>query len=418
MDLSQHWHACAELLQRYHHYWQTAAFKAADLSQLPVCLEQPQLLKALQALNDSELESLQGDDEKLLQFIQPHWPQAKAIAELIQVPAADALTPAINDARLKQLNQAIPGRKWQQLQAFSAALSPDKGNGEFIDCCCGKGHLSRFVAEQYRRPVLGLELDADLVEQARGLSTKLNLADCRFHRCDVLSADLRRELGATSGEAAGHLIALHACGFLHHSLLKRASENKLARISIAPCCYHKLFSKAQTHYPFLSQQAHRANFSTLDQLSFEHVRSSVRQAVTINARQRQQSQQLQAWRLGFDLLQRKLSSSDNYLNTPSVSSKLLTQGFEAFCRYLAEQKQLPLPRGIDYQHFEDAGRQRYAQVVRLDLVRMAFRRLLELCLVLDQACYLEEQGYRVELRRFCSTELTPRNLILNAWRQG
>ena len=53
-------------------------------------------------------------------------------------------------------------------------------------------------------------------------------------------------------------------------------------------------------------------------------------------------------------------------------------------------------------------------VTALDLVRHQFRRLLELWLVLDRALYLAEQGYRVEVGEFCSRELSPRNLLIDA----
>ena len=54
----------------------------------------------------------------------------------------------------------------------------------------------------------------------------------------------------------------------------------------------------------------------------------------------------------------------------------------------------------------------------LELVRHLFRRPLELWLVLDYAVFLEEQGYRVRLGTFCDRQLTPRNLMLDAVREG
>ena len=49
-------------------------------------------------------------------------------------------------------------------------------------------------------------------------------------------------------------------------------------------------------------------------------------------------------------------------------------------------------------------------------LRHLFRRPLELWMVLDYAVFLEEQGYRVRLGRFCARELTPRNLLVDAVR--
>ena len=53
---------------------------------------------------------------------------------------------------------------------------------------------------------------------------------------------------------------------------------------------------------------------------------------------------------------------------------------------------------------------------RLESVRLAFRRPLELWLVCDMAVYLEQHGCRVNLGSFCTPSITPRNLLLSARR--
>ena len=53
---------------------------------------------------------------------------------------------------------------------------------------------------------------------------------------------------------------------------------------------------------------------------------------------------------------------------------------------------------------------------RLELVRTAFQRPLELWLICDLALYLEEQGYNVELRKLCARTVTPRNMAIIASR--
>ena len=52
--------------------------------------------------------------------------------------------------------------------------------------------------------------------------------------------------------------------------------------------------------------------------------------------------------------------------------------------------------------------------MRFSIVRHAFRRAIEVWLVLDLACYLEERGYAVALGSFCERHLTPRNLLISA----
>ena len=72
------------------------------------------------------------------------------------------------------------------------------------------------------------------------------------------------------------------------------------------------------------------------------------------------------------------------------------------------------PAAIDWPLWERRGFQRLAEVRNLELLRGLFRRPLEVWLVLDQALFLQEQGYSVTLGTFCPASLTPRNLLLSA----
>jgi hypothetical protein len=73
-----------------------------------------------------------------------------------------------------------------------------------------------------------------------------------------------------------------------------------------------------------------------------------------------------------------------------------------------------LPAGLDFAACEAAGWLRHRESRRLQLVRQAFRRAIEVWLLCDLAAWLEKQGYAVTLREFCARALTPRNLLLSA----
>ena len=75
-----------------------------------------------------------------------------------------------------------------------------------------------------------------------------------------------------------------------------------------------------------------------------------------------------------------------------------------------------LPANIDFDNWLQQGEQRFAITERMELVRQLFRRPLELWLVLDRVCYLEEFGYDVSLGTFCEKRMTPRNLLIHAER--
>ncbi len=54
----------------------------------------------------------------------------------------------------------------------------------------------------------------------------------------------------------------------------------------------------------------------------------------------------------------------------------------------------------------------------MELVRQLFRRPLEMWLVLDRVCYLEQSNYDVSLGTFCDKPVTPRNILIHAERKG
>jgi hypothetical protein len=142
----------------------------------------------------------------------------------------------------------------------------------------------------------------------------------------------------------------------------------------------------------------------------------VRDSVTSPQRVREQRKTLQAWRLGFDSWQRTARGSDSYMPTPSLPLSILGKGFEEFVRELAAHGGIAITAGVDFEYFEAAGWRRLREVAALDLPRVAFRRALELWLVLDRALYLQENGYDVEVGKFCERGLTPRNVLIRAQR--
>jgi hypothetical protein len=152
-------------------------------------------------------------------------------------------------------------------------------------------------------------------------------------------------------------------------------------------------------------------------LSLEDLSLPLSETVTAGARVRRQRDESMARRLAFDLLQRELRGIDDYLPTPSLPVTWLEKSFPDYCRDLAALKQLPAVGQQDWQTLETAGWQRLAEVRNLELLRGLFRRPLELWLVLDRAGYLQDRDYAVQLGTFCTTDVTPRNLMLLAERQ-
>ena len=301
-----------------------------------------------------------------------------------------------------RLDANVPGRKWQQIEAFGRRLGFREPARHWLDWCSGKGHLGRRLLQPGQQ-LTCLEYDAGLVAAGHDLSAHNGLSARHVHQ-DVMAADSARHLDADKS-----VVALHACGDLHVRLLRLASEQGCRQLAVAPCCYNRI--QADTYQPLSTA----AQASALE-LSLTDLGLPLSETVTAGARVRRQRDLSMARRLGFDLLQREQRGSDDYLPTPSLPVSWLEKPFAEYCRDLAELKELALQGEPDWPALEAAGWARLAVVRNLELLRNVFRRPLEVWLVLDRALFLREQGYDVRLGVFCQQPLTPRNLMLVAER--
>ena len=293
----------------------------------------------------------------------------------------------------------VPGRKWQQIQAFSHALRFNKKPTHYLDWCAGKGHLGRHLAKDTAALTL-LEFDAYLVTEGQKLSHKQGIH--ATHHCqDVLHDSVLEKISADMTP-----VALHACGDLHTQLVKIAAHS-VSQVAIAPCCYNRI---ATPSYEPLSKEAKQSSLC----LSLDDLALPLSETVTAGNRVRRLRDQSMAWRLGFDLLQREVRQTQDYLPTPSLPSHWLNGTFQAFCEHLACLKGIALPSSVNWPLLEQQGFERLAAVRNLELVRSLFRRPLELWLLLDKALYLEAHGFSAYLSEFCPSQLSPRNLLLQA----
>lgn len=360
--------------------------------------ELPELARWLRSRNLEQAEASHG----LL-----HLPDAPApFPELAARSHELADTGAFDNAPERQWPAAlcldVPGRKWQQIQAFAGSLQFNRAPRHWLDWCAGKGHLGRTLAHP-DAALTCLEFDPLLVEDGQRLSDRLGLA--ASHRLqDVLATD-----AATQLRPEHTAIALHACGDLHVRLLQLATDQGCGQLAIVPCCYNRI---TEQHYQPLSTAAQRSTLRP-DRRDLRLVQS---ETVTAGARVRRQRDQSMARRLAFDLLQREQRGLDQYLPTPSLPVSWLEKPFERYCHDLAHFKDLAAPAPRDWDRLEAQGWQRLAQVRNLELLRALYRRPLEIWLLLDRALFLQERGYRVQAGRFCEHRLTPRNLLLLAER--
>ncbi|MHB9798232.1 methyltransferase [Pseudomonas sp. MT3] len=394
-DLLQRFQALDGFLLEHRALWRPKPFTQREL---PWERDHPELAAWLRKRSLEDADALHNTPERLdapapFPALAATAAQLSAVGELSATPLGKLPNP---------LSVDVPGRKWQQIEAFASRLNFAQPARQWLDWCAGKGHLGRLLARD-GTPLLSLEFDAALVDDGQRMSDRLRL-HAQHRQQDVLAPDASEHL-----QAEHSAVALHACGDLHVRLLHLASERGCRQLAVAPCCYNRI---DRDDYRALSSAAQGSGL----RLSRDDLRLAQAETVTAGARVRRQRDNSMARRLAFDLLQRDLRGIDDYLAVPSVSPVWLDKPFADYCRDLAALKGLPAPAERDWQALEAQGWRRLAVVRNQELVRGLFRRPMELWLLLDRALFLQERGYEVTLGSFCSPNMTPRNLLLLAER--
>ncbi|MGB0833374.1 MAG: methyltransferase [Psychrobium sp.] len=386
-DWREQFKAIDSLLTQTRQYWQILPFSFVNLP----WSDNRELIQALDMLSLDDIDKLDSDDHALRQFLSP------LIGESLDIISHLPVKPSTIADVAPHFNAGIKGRKWSQIQHFSSFIKSE--NSPILEWCAGKGHLGRLVAKTQQRDVLSLEWQKSLCDQGNVLAKKHDVSQ-QVVEADVFDNQVKQHV-----KPYQHAIALHACGDLHTQLLQIGSEKALERVSIAPCCYHLI--KA-SHYQALSSAA-AASELRLNKLDLS---LSMQQSIVSATREQRHRYTEVSWRLAFDILQRQIRGVDEYLPLPSIKQSILTGSFEVFCHWAAEQKNLALPRDIDFKCLEAQGSARFIVNRKIEVVTHAFRQLLERWLLLDRVLYLEEQGYEVALFNFCESSVTPRNAMI------
>ncbi|MFE8071096.1 methyltransferase [Marinobacteraceae bacterium S3BR75-40.1] len=384
-----------QLLYEAQGLWRPAAFHHRVL---PWEADYPKLAAWLAGLDDAEIEHFEEEPRGLRAALAEFCPILAEREPLLAFPTVPERELALE----RHFHHGIPGRKWAQIEAFLAAVEPSEQ--PTLEWCAGKGYLARTLAARDGMPVAGLEWHGELCRRGEREAADRGV-DVTLHQQDVLAPEAARLL-----RRDGQVLALHACGDLHGRLLHLAADHRPRSIRLSPCCYQRT---RDAHYRPFSRQARQGRLH----LSRGDLHLAVQETVTGGRRVRRLRDREAAWRLGFDALQREVRGTNQYLNVPSLPKRLLGGSFRQFCDWAATQRGVALPGQLDWAAWEQHGVRRLRKVRRMELVAHAFRRPLEVWLVLDRALFLEQAGYRVRVLQFCERHLTPRNLLIDACRE-
>ncbi|OOE90745.1 methyltransferase [Salinivibrio sharmensis] len=393
VSFQQQFNQLTQLLTHYHWLWQPMPMAHRTLP----WHEQSALCDWLTSLNHAQMTQLKAEPEAVITQLSSWWPALAQLTELTAVPQART-TKVDVDPRLAV---GVPGRKWAQIEAYLNALPSSKGAERYLEWCAGKGYLGRAISSVTGKPVESVEWQKALCDQGQAFAQRNTLA-MRFYPLDAMGAK-----AAAVMAGCDHGLALHACGDLHIQLLQKAVTCGMPRLSVSPCCYQLI--QGEVYQP-LSDVAQNTGM----RLTKTDLKLAVQESVTGGQRVRRQREQEVIFRLGFDEWQRDWRHQDDYLPLPAIKKSQLGQGFADFCGWGAKQKGLTLPADFDAGWYLRRGEARFTTLEQINVVKSAFRRAMEIWLVLDRVLFLEQHEYAVSLVQFCERELTPRNLLIHA----
>ncbi|WP_321283790.1 methyltransferase [uncultured Vibrio sp.] len=379
--------------------WRFEPFQSSIHPALPWQEEYPELCQWLASLSTLQIERLKAKPEEALTEISAYIPVLKSLSEHTHLEAL----PLQGLALERGLDSGVPGRKLEQIVAMGEAAIQNHCGEEWLEWCSGKGYLGRILTTQTDQPVTSFEYQQSLCESGQSVAHE-HQWKMTFIQGDAFDAKAKAVFKPTQ-----HAVALHACGDLHVRLLEYGCEAGVSAMTISPCCYHLI--QGETYQP-LSDLAQNSALA----LSKQELRIPLQQTVTGGERVRRHRQQEMIFRLGFDLITRQVLGIEEYQPVPSIRKSQLSEGFEAFCVWAAEQKGLNIGQSIDFNALEGVAEERFWQMERMSLVQLVFQRPLEIWLALDKALYLEQRGYRARLSEFCAKSVTPRNILIYAYR--
>lgn len=295
-----------------------------------------------------------------------------------------------------RLTRGIPGRKLSQIQAFAQVALPRLSTPVLADWCAGKAHLSRSLAKLSGAQVHSYERDAGLCAQAETLA-RAQRVDLQAHVVDVCTHTPTLPSAAT-------LVGLHACGELSDIALSTAHSDGLPALILAPCCHHKRTSRR-----YVARSAVGQRESQLGALEESALRLSTARVVIATRRM----QRIRANKMLYRAAYRSLVPG----TFRSGPESWFTGSFKAFCAHISEREGHTLP-AFDTEQVLTQARAEVLLARAMGMVRTPFRRPIELWLNLDRALRLEEQGWSVEIGRFCLESVSPRDLLIAATRKA
>ncbi|MBX3245858.1 MAG: methyltransferase [Myxococcales bacterium] len=357
----------------------------------------------LGAISDEALREAQADPAGWLRTCADAPPSLRALAEAAsrlvrRFEPSPALAPTPAAARERH----VKARKHAQLGPLVEVARrrfPDASR--VVDFGAGHGHLTRALLRELALPeALGVDWDAGRVARATELARAAARAGAvgpRFVHADAS----REERTLRRGDL---VVGLHPCGALGDALVGRARDAG-AHVLAVSCCFQKIGASAREASSARARRRgfvvprHALGLANLSPESFEG-------SADVSAKQdgRRTRHALRALLEGRGL---SLGPGDEARGVPKDRVR---RGLAEIAELACRARGLTPPTPHELELAEARASVEHARVARFSLPRHALGRVLELAIVLDRACVLEEAGYEVEVAPLFPARVSPRNL--------
>jgi SAM-dependent methyltransferase len=325
--------------------------------------------------------------------------ELRALAEAVaQATRIDWPPPDMGD-RQPPIMRSVPARKRAQLRPLLAACSEFMHDcSRVVDVGAGRGALTRLIATELGKETVGLEREAQRVQEARRLAEGTG---AQFLELDVVST----ELGL---HPTDFVIGLHACGEAGDALVREACRARSC-FGLLSCCLQKIHKAERAplsaHGARLGLVFKKPMLGLSNLVSREQgVESSLEE--TLAARQARLALRILLRGRGIDV--------QSGAELRGMHRRHAHRGFASIAERALELRGLPNPSASELEQAAQQAEREFAAVRRLSLPRNMLAAVVELSVVLDRAAAALEHGYEVRVHRLLDDAITPRNLLVVA----
>jgi hypothetical protein len=279
-----------------------------------------------------------------------------------------------------------------------------------VDIGGGVGHLSRVLSHYHAIPSISLDRDTYFQKIGRERLTKyrkINGArDVQFINL-TFGENGQEEILKEVFKPTSFSLGLHTCGPLANTLIQNSIHFQTLGLLSFGCCYYRL--NPETDFP-LSVFYKNHSFQKLNLFSLT---LATRSHAPMSREDYNTKERVKYFRYALHLFLLKHFNNKNFIDVGECPIRVY---WGPFANYMREKlEHLKIQHTFSENDFNEFYADQKIQAVLkkmflANIIRWQLGRVLEVYLLLDRVCFLEEQSYQVKIEQYFSEEVSPRNI--------